>query len=739
MEPTFRPGTTVLGKYRIEDALGRDGMYMALRVSHPQLGELVLRMLLPESATSLSVHARFVREAQAALRLRGEHLARLIDVGISSDGVPYLVTEAVHGVDLGAELARRGALIPAEAVDYVLQVCDALAEAHAHGIVHRRVRPASALLTARPDGSLLVKLLDFGVVSPPSAATAPSGTIDPVPRPVPGADAAASEAAYMAPEQIRWPDDVDARADIWSVGAVLYECLTGQRPFPEPTSASGRVAASGAPRPMDPQIPPGLQAAVLRCLETDREARFPSIAAVAAAIAPYAHDHRMAGFLVERANRLAHGVYDETERVAAPGRSRVPEPPAMRAPAVGPGGSRAWMRRRHATIAVVALGASIGGIATAALVRPDRSHGASPAIAAKPVAASASAPAGSDAAPAAPSPTAAPSAPAVPSETAAPTPTSAPIANAAPSPTAAPSSTAAPGSAAAPGATTASTAPNPPAAPDPAPTSSDDGRTARLAACAELQRAQRWKDLDGCAVELAKLGASGKAEQLRATARQELQNEQLDGQARRALRSGNLPQAQAALQQIDPGSVYLAPLRDAFAAAEQQRTDEARRHAQQLAAAHDCAGLRRLIAQLTASGTERAAAAAQDVTCSDDGPADHAARASAPQEDRAAARPPGAEHASRPRKASCDSVDVGDLMTRAATQYDAGSPSAALSLARVALGCKQTDRMYWLAVMYACAAHDVASARQYFTKVPANLQAGIEHRCQQDNLDVRTR
>jgi hypothetical protein len=78
-------------------------------------------------------------------------------------------------------------------------------------------------------------------------------------------------------------------------------------------------------------------------------------------------------------------------------------------------------------------------------------------------------------------------------------------------------------------------------------------------------------------------------------------------------------------------------------------------------------------------------------------------------------------------------------MTRAAIQYDSGSASSALSLTRVALDCKQTDRMYWLAVMYACAARDLASARQYFPKVPTNLQSGIERRCQQENLDVRTR
>jgi eukaryotic-like serine/threonine-protein kinase len=670
MEPTFRAGTTVLGTYRVESALGRDGMYVVLRVSHAQLGELVLKMLLPETAISLSVHARFVRQAQAATRLRGEHVARLIDAGISSDGVPYLVTEVVRGVELGAELARRGALIPAEAVDYVLQVCDALAEAHAHGVVHRHVRPASVLLTARPDGSPLAKLLDFGIVYLPPVTSAPSNTMDPVPR----ADAAAGEAAYMAPEQIRAPDEVDGRADIWAVGVVLYECLTGQRPFAEPASTSGRIAASPAPRPMDPQIPPGLQAVVLRCLEADREARFPSIAALAAALAPYAQDHRTAGFLVERANRLAQGVYDAAppEAVASPFSAY----PVMASQPTS-STSRSWTQRRYATIAVVALGVSVGGIATA-LIRPGRTRGPSPTpiLAAPPIAASA----------------------------------------AAPLPAASLSGA-------------------------PAASSGDAERTRKLAACDELQRARRWQELDGCASELAALGASGKAEQLRATARQELQNGQLDGQARRALQDGNLPQAQAALQQIDPDSVYLAPLRDAFTAAEQQRADEALRQARELAAAHDCAALRRLIAQLTAAGTERVAAAAQVVTCSEDAPADRAAaRPAAPPPPRPAAPPPRpAAPPPRPRKDSCDGVDAGELMARAATQYDAGSPSAALSLARVALGCKQTDRMYWLAAMYACAARDVASARLYFAKVPANLQPGIERRCQQDDLDVRTR
>jgi hypothetical protein len=95
---------------------------------------------------------------------------------------------------------------------------------------------------------------------------------------------------------------------------------------------------------------------------------------------------------------------------------------------------------------------------------------------------------------------------------------------------------------------------------------------------------------------------------------------------------------------------------------------------------------------------------------------------------------------SRPAsKNGCDAAHVDDLMIRAATQYDAGSPKTALSLAVVALGCKQTPRMYWLAVLYACAARDLTAAKLYFRDVPANLQSGIERKCQQEQLDVRSR
>jgi len=670
MAATFRSGTTVLGKYRIDSVLGRDGMYIVLRVSHAQLGaDLVLRMLLPEAATSLSVHARFVRAAQAAARLRGERVARLVDVGVSSDGVPYLVTEPVRGIDLAAELARRGALIPEEAVDYVLQACDAVAEAHAHGIAHGNLATASVLLTTRSDGSPLVKLLGFGV---PHGAS----------------------------------DEFDPRVDLRALGAVLYECLTGRPAFP-------RGAAAGEPPGLDPRIPTGLQAVVLRCLGVGGT-EFGSVAQLVAELAPFAHDRRAAGFLVERTNQLAHGAGLELAHApdaylaaVPPGAPPAPwpaEPPSVRS------------RRRYATIAVVALGASLGGLSTAALVRHGRSRGAAqPAVTARLTTTASIASLPIAAAPTRP-PTAAPTTAAGSPTTVTGTPSTAAVA-----PTTASGTPAADAPAA-----------KPAAKPDVATPRGDAERAQKLAACTDLQSQKRWPALETCAADLAKLGADGNADQLRATARQEAQNELLNEQAHQALRDGNLKQAQAALQQIDPGSVYLAPLRDAFLTAERQRTDDARRKAQSLADARDCAGVKRLATQLRATATEPVVAAVRAIACDDDAAPDERTAA------RPAANPPPAAPP-RPRKESCDTLDPADVMTRAATEYDAGSPATALSLARIALGCKQTDRMYWLTVMYACAAHDAAAARQYFAKVPANLQAGIERKCQQDNLDVRSR
>src|SRR5215813_13149544 len=160
MEVARELGTILLGKYRVDSVLGRGGMGIVLKVTHLQLGEeLALKMLRAESAHSPEVTARFLREAQSAVRLRGEHVTRVSDVGMLPEGAPFIVMEYLRGGDLSAELGRRGMLPPGEVVDYVLQACEALAEAHALGIVHRDIKPSNLFLTYRSDGTLLVKVL----------------------------------------------------------------------------------------------------------------------------------------------------------------------------------------------------------------------------------------------------------------------------------------------------------------------------------------------------------------------------------------------------------------------------------------------------------------------------------------------------------------------------------------------------------------------------------------------------
>lgn len=296
----FEQGTILLGKYRVESVLGRGGMAVVLKVVHVHLQEeLAVKVLLPEGAVSDDVTARFLREAQSLVRLRGEHVARVSDIGVLPEGLPFMVMEYLRGIDLCGEIARRGILPPGQAVDYVLQACEALAEAHAVGIVHRDVKPANLFLTARPDGSPLIKVLDFGISKTP-LHVADLATRTEVVMGTPG---------YMSPEQMRASKDVDVRTDIWALGVVLYECLSGRRPFHgESFAATVLIAGTEPPPPLDPRIPPGLQAVVFRCLEKDRRERFRSVAALAAALAPFARNQRDAETIVERTAHMQDGL-----------------------------------------------------------------------------------------------------------------------------------------------------------------------------------------------------------------------------------------------------------------------------------------------------------------------------------------------------------------------------------------------------------------------------------------------
>jgi eukaryotic-like serine/threonine-protein kinase len=277
------PGQLLAGKYRVERVLGEGGM--GLLVAATDLGrreQVALKMMRPEALGSPELVARFRREVETATRLTSPHVARVRDAGVLEGGCPYLVMELFDGEDLGAMLVRRGPLPVAEAVDVVLQACDALGEAHAMGIVHRDVSPANVFV-ARTKAGPVVKVLDFGVAT--------AGPLDGAVSSMTRTGAVLGCPLYASPEQLQSSKHVDARADIWSLGAVLYELLTGRAPWIA-DSLGGLLGAvlltePASVREARPDVPPDLERVILRCLTRKREDRFATAADLAAALAPF--------------------------------------------------------------------------------------------------------------------------------------------------------------------------------------------------------------------------------------------------------------------------------------------------------------------------------------------------------------------------------------------------------------------------------------------------------------------
>ncbi len=250
-------GAVIDDKFRVERILGPGACGVVLLAVHTKLGERrALKFLNPALTDDTSIR-RFVREGRAAARLAGEHAVHVFDVGEHPQLGPYLVMEYVDGHALDTLLAT-GPLPITVAVDYVLQACTALAEAHQAGVIHRDLKPANLFVTRRPDGRAILKVMDFGLAK---WAFSASFTATNVMLGSPG---------YMAPEQARNARHVDARADIWSLGAVLYELVTGRRPYPG-TGIAELVSQllTEAPTPLPTTLPRGLRA-VIRALPRAR-------------------------------------------------------------------------------------------------------------------------------------------------------------------------------------------------------------------------------------------------------------------------------------------------------------------------------------------------------------------------------------------------------------------------------------------------------------------------------------
>ncbi|MBL9017606.1 MAG: serine/threonine protein kinase [Myxococcales bacterium] len=290
-----RIGQVFLGKYRIESILGQGGMGVVAECTHLQLNQrLAIKMLRQDVLADQDAVERFMREAQAAAKLRSEYVAHVSDVGALENGTPYMVMEFLEGMDLGALISDRGKLAIPWACDLMLQTAEALAEAHSLGIVHRDIKPTNLFVTWRPDGTALIKVLDFGI----SKST--MGTDMHLTQ----TQSLLGTPAYMSPEQMRSARLVDARTDIWSLGSVMYELLEGRKPF-EAESFS-EMCVKVAVDPPSPMLhtPPELQQVVLRCLAKSPEQRYPTMADFARDLVPFVADPHQASLLVERMQRM---------------------------------------------------------------------------------------------------------------------------------------------------------------------------------------------------------------------------------------------------------------------------------------------------------------------------------------------------------------------------------------------------------------------------------------------------
>ena len=332
------PGAIVGDRYRLEEVLASGGMGSVWRARHVELDTLVaVKLMSAELLSSEHGEKRFRREAQAAARLKSPHIVKVFDFG-TFEGQPYLAMELLDGEDLSARLAAQGSLSLAQTLQVVEAVAKALEVAHAAEIVHRDLKPANIFLE-RVGGDEVVKVLDFGIAKELGASAQATTT----------GGAIVGSPAYMSPEQV-WGEAIGVRSDLWALGVVTYEMLTGVSPFAHEMLAQvfDRIIKAKVPSPssLNAALPSGLDAFFERALSRDAAGRFGTprelVAALRAALAPRAEE--------------------TAETLAAPAPAR--------APGVAPG-----RPARIVTVALV-LGVMIIGFSVARRVSREHDAGA---------------------------------------------------------------------------------------------------------------------------------------------------------------------------------------------------------------------------------------------------------------------------------------------------------------------------------------------------------------------------
>jgi serine/threonine protein kinase len=293
-----QPGEVFDGKYQIEELIGTGDVGVVIAAKHLLLNQRVAIKFLSRSAVQNPESSeRLMREARALCSIRSEHVARVLDVGQLPTGAPFMVMEYLRGTHLGRLLEARGRLPVTEAVDCILQAGEAVGEAHALGITHRDLKPSNLYIIARPDRSLCVKVLDFGL----------SKFDDTVDERLTKTSTVAGEPEYMAPEQMMSLKFADARSDVWSMGVVLYCLLSGKKPYEGKSIPYVWAAVGKGPPPSITasfaDVPPALDAVVMGCLQKDVNSRIQSMHELAQGLAPFASPQGLVS--VQRIVRLA--------------------------------------------------------------------------------------------------------------------------------------------------------------------------------------------------------------------------------------------------------------------------------------------------------------------------------------------------------------------------------------------------------------------------------------------------
>ena len=335
-------GDVVLAKLRIERVIGEGGMAVVYAARHELLDlPVALKVLSPEIASD-EVLARFFHEAKILARIKNVHVCGVLDAGLLDDGAPYMLMELLEGLNLSELLEKRGPLPVEMAVDLVLQALEGLAHAHAVGVVHRDLKPTNLFLAYSARRAPMLKVIDFGISkSNMLSGLSRVGTVIGSP-------------TYMAPEQIDEPGQIDARSDLWAIGVVLYALLTGKMPF-DGDSIEKLVSRirTDAPTPIRlhrPDLPPGLEHVIVKCLSKAKEDRYADALALATVLAPFASNapfERLARMRALRSESISEPPPRESgmrarsaERISFQGEAAPPSqstqrmmpPPSVRAP-----------------------------------------------------------------------------------------------------------------------------------------------------------------------------------------------------------------------------------------------------------------------------------------------------------------------------------------------------------------------------------------------------------------------